>query len=78
MVAMGQGKGRKLAQDMGWTLCSFPAASPAGSHGWGRCYGLTLITEGPLPRSPLETLNDAVLYRAKKSLVHLQRNMKAP
>lgn len=32
---------------------------------------LTLITEGSLPGSPLETLNDAVLHRAEKSLVHL-------
>lgn len=35
--------------------------------------GLTLITEGPLPGSPLETLNDAVLHRAEKSLVHLHK-----
>uniref|UniRef100_A0A480F5T5 116 kDa U5 small nuclear ribonucleoprotein component n=1 Tax=Sus scrofa TaxID=9823 RepID=A0A480F5T5_PIG len=31
-----------------------------------------LVTEGPLPSSPLETLNDAVLHRAEKSLVHLR------
>lgn len=33
---------------------------------------LTLITEGSLPGSPLETLNDAVLHRAEESLVHLR------
>lgn len=35
--------------------------------------GLTLITEGPFPGSPLEALDDAVLHGAEKSLVHLRR-----
>lgn len=47
---------------------------PREQGGEGRGAGqLTLITEGPLPGSPLETLNNAVLHRAEKSLVHLQR-----
>lgn len=36
-------------------------------------FRLTLVTQRPLPGSPLEALNDAVFDRAQQRLVHLQK-----
>ena len=32
-----------------------------------------LVAEGPLPRSPLESLYNGILHRTKQGLVHLER-----
>lgn len=77
MVAKEREGGRKQAQDMGWPCCvscQVPRISPPhrlqpgaraledSGGGGGETGRLTLITEGSLPGSPLETLNNAVLH----------------